>query len=71
MRRALDYSLELAPGGSNGWSDVLEKVLVEVGLEVGEGSGGAGVLALGEYYEEVGVGGQARAAQQCRDREAR
>ena len=68
LRRALDYSLELAPGGSNGWSDVLEKVLVEV--EVG-GSGGGGVLGLGEYYEEVVVGGQARATQQCRDREAR
>ena len=73
LRRGLDHSLELAPGHGNGWSDVLEKVVVEMGVR-SQGPGGGyqrGLLALGEYYEERVVGGQARAVAQCREREAR
>jgi hypothetical protein len=68
LRSALDHSLELAPGAGDGWADVVERVMVEQGVRSDRGPG---LLALGDYYEETVVGGQARALQRCRDREAR
>eukprot|EP00088_Acartia_fossae_P018448 TRINITY_DN2066_c0_g1_i3.p1 TRINITY_DN2066_c0_g1~~TRINITY_DN2066_c0_g1_i3.p1 ORF type:complete len:448 (-),score=125.01 TRINITY_DN2066_c0_g1_i3:86-1429(-) len=60
LRAELDRSLECNEDG-NGWSDILEKVLVE--------SGGGGVLQLQEYYENYVIKYNTRLLAQCRELE--
>lgn len=58
LRTELDRSLESNEDG-NGWTDILEKVLVEVGS--------GGILNLQEYYDNYVVKYNTRLLAQCRD----
>ena len=68
LRAALDKQLERFPLESSGWSDVLERVAVE--MCVGTNTRGAirhSILAVGDYYEESVVARHTRLARQVKD----
>ena len=73
LRSSLDHSLQLAPAQSTGWTDCLERVAVEMGVQSNTVTNRyrRGLLGLGDYYEEAVIGGQRRLVGQCREREAR
>jgi len=61
LRRCLDQELEGAPLESCGWSDVLERVAVEMNVgSQARGSFRHSILALGDYYEDSVVKRHAR-----------
>lgn len=73
LRGALDHSLCLAPAEDIGWSDVLEKVAVEMGVQTNLVSNRFrfGILGVGDYYEEHIIKKHSTISAQCREREAR
>lgn len=73
LRSSLDHSLQLAPAQGTGWTDCLERVAVEMGVQSNTVTNRyrRGLLGLGDYYEESVIGGQRRLVGQCREREAR
>lgn len=73
LRSALDNSLCLAPTEDTGWTDVLERVAVEMGVESNLVSNRYrhSILSVGDYYEEKIVRRHTRLASQCKEKEAR
>jgi len=68
LRTALDLQLERAPAETGGWSDVLEKVAVE--MCVGSNTRGSikhSILAVGDYYEDSVVKRHSRLAKQVKE----
>jgi len=73
LRSSLDHSLCLAPNEDVGWSDVLEKVAVDMGVQSNcvPNRYRFSILSVGDYYEETIVKNHARLVTQCREREAK
>jgi len=68
LRTCLDQELERAPLETSGWSDVLERVAVEMG--VGSNTRGTirhSILAVGDYYEDSVVKRHSRLSKQVRE----
>jgi len=68
LRACLDQELERFPLETSGWSDVLERVAVEMG--VGSNTRGSirhSILALGDYYEDSVVKRHSRLAKAVKD----
>jgi len=68
LRAALDHQLEGAPTETSGWTDVLEKVAVEMcGGSNTRGSIRYSILAVGDYYEDSVVKRHSRLSKQVRE----
>jgi len=67
LRTCLDQELQRAPLETNGWTDVVERVAVEMG--VGSSTRGSNkncILAVGDYYEDSVVKRHLRLARQVK-----
>jgi hypothetical protein len=68
LRAALDQELERAPLESSGWSDVVQRVAVEMG--VGSNTRGSirhSILSVGDYYEDSVVLRHSRLCRQVKE----
>jgi len=68
LRACLDQELERAPLETSGWSDVLERVAVEMGVGSNtRGSISNSILAVGDYYEDSVVKRHSRLCRQVKE----
>jgi len=68
LRSCLDQELEIAPFESGGWSDVIERVAVE--MAVGSNTSASmrnSILAVGDYYEDSIIKKHSRLCKQVKE----